>query len=62
MMYSIMMINKKGASVSPWRIPERILKDSISPSGVIIDDRLLGYKTLMVSIVSIGIPQSSKIF
>ena len=35
---------------------ERISKDSVSPSAVIIDDRVLVYKTLMASIVSDRIP------
>ena len=50
------MMNKKGASVSPWSMPERISKDSVSPSGVTIEERVLVYKTLMASIISFEIP------
>ena len=49
-------MNKKGASVSPCKIPARIAKEGVSPSLDKTVHEVSVYNTLIASMIVVGIP------
>ena len=55
------MIKRKGANVTPWRIPAIVENGWVSPSVVIMVKVLSVYMTLIAATISSGMPYSPRI-